>query len=252
MNDLLEETEEQQAARVIAFRARVALRKAPEIVGFVRARVGGLGAERGETDAHYATPLRPTPTDAADWLYTKLAEQVAFWVEELGMTPPPTLRAWRVTRDGVRDVNGFRAGTGPQVAQALTGVLCRWLGDREETIAAHEAAGDYQMAVAGAVFRVGAQYPLAPRPDRVTSPRSCEVCLQPSVSVEFFGESFAAAAARGEFDFGLFTRDERRDPKTVAGRMVLAASEGVQVRCGECGWAPARQPRLSDIVGWLA
>jgi hypothetical protein len=95
-----------------------------------------------------------------------------------------------------------------------------------------------------------ARHQLTKARETTASERPCPTCSEFEVRVEFFGQPFAAAERRGEFDpIGAGTKDERKDPAAPAGKAILNAVSGVDLRCSHCGWTGV--PKVSEVIGWL-
>lgn len=241
-------------------RLREALREAPTVARHLREKVMSGRVERGIEVTHMHTPLQTDVEDEAGDLYVVLIEWVRFWSEKLSVQPPVTaIVAWRNLQDahpsaGYMDgpLLGFRAGTTPAGAWALTQTLTTWLLLREDRIPTHQDAPVYQDEVAAQVWALRAAHGLTKgRKQRDASARPCPSCGAYEVRGEFFGGSFTGGQLRGDFDVrGLYTRDERVAATAEAGRKILTAIDGVTIRCGACGWTEKPNPNL--IVGWLS
>lgn len=178
-----------------AWRARQALNEAPEVLAHVRSLVMGSDGrvEPGEILRIDSTPLRVTPTDAADELYAQLVNWVIYWAEVLEEQPPAAAVAWA----NMREVQGFRAGTTEEGALLLTRVQTMWLLLRHERIVEEPYGPQYVQDITSAIWRVKARFPTRePRPRAVpVMPRPCPICQGNTVEVYWFSEKDQAAPA---------------------------------------------------------
>jgi hypothetical protein len=241
------ETDAQADLRVRSVRAGAALQLAPELVAHIRARSHPTDGrtERGIEIAQERTPLLTGFVDDADEVYALLHG----WVDMFRGKAPGV--AWRrVDRHGVSTAIGLPARISDRGAEAMTFVLATWLRQRALMIQDHPAALDFYDEVTTTIWAMRAAHQLTSARALEVHPRPCPVCGEVQVRVEFFGQSFEAAERRGEFDpIGAGTADERRDPSTRAGKAILDAVSGVDVRCAHCGWTAV--PRVSEVIGWL-
>lgn len=229
MNDTIDDVAE---ARLRDLRARKALGYAPDLAEHLRAMLypSDGRVERGIDFRDQSTPLRTEIADDGDTLHSVLLGWVEYWRIELGMPAPSTaVAAWR-SRDEQSNVIGFRAGTTPGGARALTQTLSTWLLLRADTIVEHSAAESFHVEVAREVFALRGKYPTSPRPERTVLARPCPVCGEVAVRGDYFGGTISAAVARGED--------------------MLSAVDGIAVRCDACGWRAETRP--TQIVRWLA
>lgn len=230
-------------------KARRALLAAPELAFNLRFDAVPLG---GRTERGIEVPVERTPiltglVDDADELY----EVLHSWVETFRTDGKSSLVGWSAVRYGERTVIGLPANISPDGARAMVKVLTLWMLQRERTIFEHPLAGTFQDEVSSLVWDLRSAHRLTKARDRVVSPRACPTCGEFEVGVEFFGQPFTAAERRGEFDpVGAGTADERRDPGEPAGKAILDAVSGIDVRCAHCGWVGI--PRASDILRWLS
>ena len=236
---------------VRAVKAGAALQLAPELVGHIRARSHPSDGrtERGIEVVVERTPLLTQLVDDADEVYALLHG----WVDTFrsaGHHPLPA--GWRRTDPhGVESVIGLPARMSAAGAEAMTKVLTLWLLQRSATIQKHPAAGDFYDEITSTVWAMRTRHQLTKARDTAVAERPCPVCGEREVRVEFFGQPFTAAERRGEFDpIGGGTADERRDPRTPAGKAILDAVSGIDVRCSHCGWTGI--PKVSEVIGWLA
>lgn len=168
MNDTIEETEEEAAARVLAWRAQRALGDAPELMAHMRELIPT--PERGEFDRHMWAPMRLTPTDEADQFYANIINWVLTWAEYLTTTPPSSSTvAWA----NDREVQGFRANTTPQGALVLTRLQTNWLIHHFEEIQQHEHGLRFCRDLVDEITALRGRYPVAPRRPRPVSLRPC-------------------------------------------------------------------------------
>lgn len=227
-----------------AVRAGAALQLAPELVGHIRAR---SHPDDGRTEAGFdlrsaRTPLLTGVVDDADEVYTQLHG----WVETFRGKRPGV--AW-VRRDG--NVIGLPAHLSDRGAQAMTYVLTAWLLQRSVWIQDQPAAGDFYDEITATIWRLRSKHQLTRAVPTQTAVRACPTCGRFEVKLEYFGQPFDAAERRGEFDpVQDGTADERRDPNQPAGKAILNAVSGIDVRCAHCGWVGI--PKASEILRWLA
>ncbi len=251
IQDAVEQTAEEARAEFLlrAVRAGAALQLAPELVGHIRSKVHPSDGrtERGVEIVQERTPLLTGVVDDADEVFALLHG----WVDTFRSSAHPTASGWRRTdRHGIESVIGLPAHISAEGAGAMTKVLTLWLLQRTRMIQEHPAALDFYDEVTALIWDLRARHRLTSARDRQVLPRPCPVCGEFEVRVEFFGQPFVAAERRGEFDpIGGGTADERRDPATSAGKAILNAVSGVDVRCSHCGWTAV--PRVSDVLGWL-
>lgn len=180
---MLVETGEQRAARLQLWRAQDALRQAPEIAAYVRGLATSGRVEHGEVLSEFTSPLRLAPAAAADELYARILEWVAYFSEELQAPPPAFFPVAWVTQ---QKEQGFRAHTTAEGAGLLVRLQTMWLLVHGAQIKAHPAADAFQKDVIELVFTVRGKYPLSPRPERLVLPRACVVCGERAVRADWF------------------------------------------------------------------
>lgn len=252
MTDLETDVDEARAEFLLAaVRAGAALQLAPELVGHIRSKVHPSDGrtERGIEVRQERTPLLTGVVDDADEVYALLHG----WVDLFRSAGAhPTASGWRRTdRHGVESVIGLPAHISSAGAEAMTKVLTLWLLQRSVMIQEHPAAADFYAEVTSLIWNLRARHQLTRAREVPVAARPCPVCGEAAVQVEFFGQPFVAAERRGEFDpIGDGTADERRDPGHPAGKAILDAVSGIDVRCSHCGWTGI--PRASQILGWIA
>ena len=176
------EAEEQAAAQVLAYRARSALRGAPDLVAHIRSIAISGQSERGETLTEWSAPMRITAADDADEVYGQLVNWVVFWASTLDVMPTAT-GALAYGRD--KDVQGFTAATTVEGAQALTQLQVTWFLIRLPRITEHPSAGAFHADILEILGRASARYPMKMRASRAVSPRACPVCEQFTVSASW-------------------------------------------------------------------
>ncbi|WP_243063209.1 hypothetical protein [Humibacter sp. RRB41] len=201
-----QETEEEQAARVLAWRAERALTEAPALFEHVRTIALSGHSEAGETLREWAAPLRITAVDDGDERYVRLIEWVQYWAEKLQLDPPAThVTAWANLK---RDWQGFKAATTPLGARMLVSLQTSWLLIHDDAIGAHSSVDDYRTDVTEFLWELRQRYPMRARRERPTASRACPACGVEDVFVDWAGEDSTKA----------------------------------RVACDECGWeAPARE-----------
>lgn len=208
---------EQERIRYLfaAWRARGALQEAPEVVAHVRSLVVDADGrtEPGETLRIDSTPLRVTPTDAADEMYAQLVSWVLYWAERLELPAPATAVAW----SNMREVQGFRAGTTTQGAALLTRLQTMWLLTHHDAIVADEYGPQYIADITGAIWKLRNRYPMRDRGtrDQPSASRPCPLCKGDTVDVHWFSE-------------------EDQDLPVVL--------------CSLCGWMPANERQTLRVL----
>jgi predicted RNA-binding Zn-ribbon protein involved in translation (DUF1610 family) len=213
MSDLAEQPTDEDMLVFSELRARRALEKAPDVVAYARSIAIGGQLERGETLPEWTAPMRITAADDADELFSQLVDWATNWADVLEAPAPSVLRMIWLNR--AAGVQGFKAGTSPQGAHALTRTISMWLALRHDAILSQSAAGVYFENVADIVGALRARYPMAPKPPRRASHRPCPVC--------------------GEFE--------------VMGRVGADPRDSV-VRCEHCGHV-VEWVSLGDLDRWL-
>lgn len=185
MNDTIEETEDQAAARILAWRCSKALTGAGDLTLHVRSLALNGKTERGETLPEWSAPMRITAVDDVDAMYAQLINWVGFWSEALNSPPPSTaIVAWSNTTEP----QGFRAGTSPLGARMLVQLLAMWLNVQAEAIEGHESAEVYRKDIVELLGTLRGRYPLAARPPKPISLRPCPVCDHNAVGAEWGSE----------------------------------------------------------------
>lgn len=239
----IEPSEEEAAAQVRAWRARSALRSAPDLAMHIRAvalsgkteRGDELVEESGEISRglrEWVAPMRISATDDVDDLFVRLLEWVEYWsaVLEVG-APLRATRAWRNFQHSHRsagyqdaEVRGLKPGTSPEAARRLVHLLTRWLMEQTESINGSEAAPGYHEDVLAMMSALRGRYPIAPKPEKEASPRECPLCGMPAVLADW--------------------------------AMGPTSSSGVAVWCSMCGQDVVEfvggHRRLQRILGWLS
>jgi hypothetical protein len=253
------DTVDEEAAEALlrAQRARTALRMAPDLAAHLRTM---LTPSDGRTEPgelpELRTPLLTDVADAADELFAVLLEWATAWAITFDETEPVAAAyAHRNYQDshpgeGHRDarLEGFRAGTTPKQAAALTRAITAYLLPRHDAIAEQPAAPVYFDEVTALVWRLRSASGLTkPHPTREPSPRPCPLCGEYAVRAEYFGGTFLAAEKRGERLSAYARRGETPEDASSA---FMKAVDGVEVRCSFCGWEADARP--SKIAKWLA
>lgn len=207
---MIEITDEAEAAaRRRSWRCRKALREAPDLIAHVRGLVTrDSRGERGDAGGavisdgdgvplpglrEHVSPLRITPTDDADRVFSELVGWVRLWGVKLDAPVPLTARI---------ETAGFRAGTSADRAFFLTRTITSWLEERQTDIEWHiDQYGDraewpdrwpgYVEDVTRTVWQLRSKYPMEEPPEQpafLTRPaaRECTVCHFNTVTVGWF------------------------------------------------------------------
>ena len=192
-----EETEEQAEPReteIRQWRARKALFNAPSVAKHVRqlALTPGI-SESGIAVHQESTPLLTSRIDDVDEMYVRLLDWVGYWSETLDLQPPATaVVAWRNIQESHASTGftdqpaiGFKAGTKPAGAEALTRALTMWLLNL--TVRMDEPTRSvFEEDVTKLIGDLRGRYPTSPRGDDTVSPRPCPRCGLPAVHAEWF------------------------------------------------------------------
>lgn len=192
--DQPEETEEQRLereAKVRDWRARSALRSAPDLAQYVRAIAVGGKIETGETLREWTAPMRISASDAVDEMFSQLVDWRGRW-QRWTPTTEPTAQPG-VWRSGDQEVIGFAAGTTPQLAQILVRHQTSWLLEHADSITRQAGAGDYQENVTGIIWALRSKFPTRGHRDREVSPRPCPICGERAVGADWFVEGDPAS-----------------------------------------------------------
>lgn len=190
-----EQQEAEAFAHVRDLRARKALGIIPDVIFHIRTLIEAAAgrSERGVEISVESTPLIAQWVDDSDELYANLVDWVGYWARQMETMPTATAAvAWRSFDDSHSSignvdntVNGFKAGTTPAGARMLTRLQTMWLLGKNPQILLHPSASVYQDGITDIIYKLRSRYPTAPRPERLVSPRVCEVCGQPEMVAEW-------------------------------------------------------------------
>jgi Zn ribbon nucleic-acid-binding protein len=209
-----QEAEEAAVLELLRVRAAKALTEAKDLIVHVRTIALQPRTERGEVLREWSAPAPLQKIDDADEFWSQLIDWAVFWGETLDRPVPKAARAARAIENG--EVQAFRAGTTPEQAGQLVGILATQLAVWLPEIGRQAAAREFYIDAAELVSKLRSRYPQAPRPERPVSPRACPVC--------------------GRHEVGAWWRSG--NPHDVV------------VECGHCGHEiPART--IARVVDWV-
>lgn len=195
------ETSDADELRLAAARARLRLTEAPDVIGWVRAQMtpGVGGAQDGMPRSASKTPplpLRADAVDDADDAFTRLLHWLGFWSARFNEVAPALIVThWRVEGETA----GFRAGTSPEGAQALTSSVTLWLLARHDRMLDEHTSRTYFDDVADIVWQLRSRYPTSPRRQRAVLDRACPLCDRFTYGAEWLSEDVTDFELRCSF-----------------------------------------------------